>query len=488
MTDPYATLGEQLLAAASQQRARRGTFRARSPWRARRVHVAAVAAVLLLAGSAIGVAATGLLDGSPVSPEVAPNPDAGNGVPVAGERDAGLALLASDPTGGLPWGLRVLHTTRGQMCVQVGRVQGGQLGELGVDSAFGDDGRFHPLSGDVLPPGYGGSAGQIECTSPGQTVIFEDAKADRSGVRLLPAEFAKPPPRKLPRAGSPLPIEGLPPAKDLRALAYGLLGPHAVSVTYRTPDGLHTVPVRAPDGAFLLVEPTGDYGYPSGIGGSIGGEAGPHGVAVTLAGLLKAAAPPSVTGRLKPTVPPIVSAVTFRFGSHLCSQGVGAPVREPCPTPRPQPVHRSWFSPTRSLREPVGLRLLPQAHEACAAAFLLYPCYEGQVSFIAPYRIGAAGTDYDVEAVVKCKVDGHNVGGQPETAWGLERDVRAHEPIRTVSLGKFVYTPKCASTESFRVTYRNPRGPSRADPHESVIVGSVSMKDAALPGGAPGGH
>jgi len=435
--------------------------------------------VLLLAGSAIGLAATGLLDGSPVSPEVAPNPDAGNGVPVAGERDAGLALLASDPAEGLSWGLRVLHTTRGQVCVQVGRVQDGQLGELGLDSAFGDDGRFHPLSGDVLPPGYGGSAGQTECTSPGQTLIFEDAKADRSGVRLLPAEFAKPP-RKLPRAGSPPPVEGLPPAKDLRALAYGLLGPHAVSITYRTPDGLRTAPVRAPGGAFLLVEATGDYveatrgyGYPSGIGGSIGGEAGAHGVDVIPARLRK----------WELETPSIVSAVTFRFGAHLCSQGVGAPVRKPCPTLRPKAVQRSWFSPTRSLHEPVGLRLLAQSRHACATAFLLYPCYKGQVSFLAPYRISAAGADYDIEAQAKCKV-----GGRPETAWSLERDVRAHELIRTVSLGLFVYTPKCASTESFRVTYRNPRGPSRADPHESIVVGRVSMKDAVLPGGARGGR
>lgn len=257
-----------------------------------------------------------------------------------------------------------------------------------------------------------------------------------------------------------------PPAKDLRALAYGLLGPHAVSITYRTPDGLRTVPVRSPDGAFLLVEATGDFGYPSGIGGSIGGEAGPHGVNVIPAGLRK----------WELETPSIVSAVTFRFGAHLCSQGVGAPVPDPCPTPRPKAVQRSWFSPTRSLREPVGLKLLPQSHAACAAAFLLYPCYKGQVSFLAPYRIGAAGTDYDIEAQAKCKV-----GGRPETAWGLERDVRAHELIRTVSLGLFVYTPKCVSTESFRVTYRNPRGPSRADPHESIVVGSVSMKDAVLP-------
>jgi hypothetical protein len=473
MNDPYTTLGEQLFAAAARRQPRHGAVPARRPWHTRRLPIVALAAGLLLACSAIAIAATGVLDGSPVKPEVGPNPNAGNGVPVASGRGAGLTLLASDPAGGLPWGLRVLHTTRGQVCVQVGRVQDGELGELGVDSALGDDGRFHPLSTDVLPPGYGGAASQTECANPGQTLIFEDSKADRSGMRLLPQEFAKPP-RKPPGAASVSPAaeaEDLPPARDLRTLAYGLLGPHAVSVTYRTPAGLRTVPMHGRDGAFLLVEATGNYGDPSAIGGSVGGEAGPHGVDVIADG-----------GPRKSKALPIVSAVTFRFGARLCSQGAGAPVQKPCPRPRPIPrsVQRSWFSPTRNLHEPVGLQLLPQSHAVCAAAFLLYPCYEGQVSFLAPYRIGAVGTDYNIEALGKCKVDGRNVGGQPETAWGLERNVGAHELIRTVSLGKFVYTPKCASTESFKVTYLNPRGPSRTAPHESVIVGSVSMRDARL--------
>lgn len=37
-------------------------------------------------------------------------------------------------------------TQRGRaICVQIGRVLGRQLGVLGTDGAFGDDGRFHPL-------------------------------------------------------------------------------------------------------------------------------------------------------------------------------------------------------------------------------------------------------------------------------------------------------------------------------------------------------
>ena len=64
--------------------------------------------------------------------------------------------------------MRIEHTTRGQLCMQVGRVDGGRLGELGVDSAFGSDGRFHALPATVLPPGYGGSAGQVECDQTGR--------------------------------------------------------------------------------------------------------------------------------------------------------------------------------------------------------------------------------------------------------------------------------------------------------------------------------
>lgn len=470
MSNPYTTLGEQLLAAAARQQQRRGAVRARLPWHARRLPAVAIAVGLLLACSAIAVAATGVLDGSPVKPEVAPNPNAGNGVPVANGRGAGVALLASDPAGGLSWGLRVLHTTRDQVCAQVGRVQDGQLGELGVDGAFGNDGRFHPLSAGVLPPGYGGSTSQTECASPGQIWIFEQSKADRNGMRRLPGEREK---SSQSVSVTARPVEGLPPARDLRALAYGLLGPHAVSITYHTSNGLRTVPIRAGDGAFLLVQATGDYGFTSLAGGSTDGEAGPNGVMVI------------PEGPQKSKTLPIVSAVTFRFGARLCSQGVGAPVQKACPRPHLTPiaVRRHWFSPTRNLHEPIGLKLLPQSHAACAAASLRYPCYKGQISFVAPYRVDAARTDYNIDALANCKV-----GGRPETAWFLERDVRAHEFIRTISLGRFVYTPKCVSSESFRVTYLNPRGPSRMAPHESVIVGSVSMKKAVLPRDSHGPH
>lgn len=449
MTDPYASLAAELTAAAERLEARRPGHGAVRTWLSRRINVAAAAAALGLAGGAVAVAATGVLDGAPVKPEVQPAPGAGNGIPVSGGA-ARLALRVTDPDGGLPWGLRVLHTTRGQVCVQVGLVQGEQLGELGVDSAFGSDGRFHVLPADVLPPGYGGSSSDVECVAPGQTLIFEDANADRSAERLLPEEFTGPP-SALPR--------NVPPTQDLRALAYGLLGPHAVSVTYRTPVGLRTVPVSGPDGVFLILEPAGYIASTSTVGGSTSGEASPASVEVT---------PPVAT-------PSLISAVTFRFGTYVCSQGSGAPVSRPCPTRRAI-TPRGWFRPTRSLNAQVGLTLLAQTHAACSAAFLTYPCYKGRVSFTAPYAVTAAGTDYEIEGLAKC-----STGGRPETSWSLERDVSVHEAVKTDSLGLFDFTPACATAEAFQVSYINRRGRSAGSPHESVIVGKVTLAQATLP-------
>jgi hypothetical protein len=53
--------------------------------------------------------------------------------------------------------MRVVHTTRGLICVQIGRVDSGRLRQLGVDGGFGDDERFHPMPTDALPEvlGYG---------------------------------------------------------------------------------------------------------------------------------------------------------------------------------------------------------------------------------------------------------------------------------------------------------------------------------------------
>jgi hypothetical protein len=456
MTDPYTALGGQLAAAAERLESRgiaNGRVRA---WLSHRLHAAAVATVLVLGGGAVAIAATGVLNGAPIKPEAAPSPVARNGLPIPGA-PRGLVARAADPDGGLGWGMRIFRTTRGQVCIQVGREHDSQLGELGVDSAFGDDGRFHVLAPDVLPPSYGGGASFVECILPGQTVISEDANADRSAMRLLPEEFREPP--KNPKHRE------IPPTGDLRALAYGLLGPHAVSVTYRTREGLKTVPVHGPEGAFLIVEPAGYIENSSLVGGSFEGQATASSVMVTLPGRLGDHA--------------IVSASAFRFGAKLCSQGTGSPIRTRCPLHLVS-VPQRWFMPKRSLHLPVHLTLLRQSPAACRAAFLLEPCYKGKVEFTAPYAVTTAATDYLIQTHAQCKI-----GGRPEAGWSLERDVRRGEAIRTISLGLFVLAPSCAGHESFEVSYQNQRGPSAATPHESVIVGTVTVSRATYPNGTP---
>jgi hypothetical protein len=171
--------------------------------------------------------------------------------------------------------------------------------------------------------------------------------------------------------------------------------------------------------------------------------------------------------------------------THLGSITIHEPPgTHPLPLPRRVVERQRRSNPTRSLHATIHLTLLPQPRTACNAAFLLYPCYKGEVGFTAPYAITpvAAGysraTEYSINGFATCKAGGH-----PETSWGLQRNVKAHEAIRTTSLGLFVLTPSCASSEGFEVAYLNRNGPSAGAPHESVIVGTVPLSKATLPNG-----
>jgi hypothetical protein len=198
-------------------------------------------ACLLIAGSAL--AATGLLrTGEPVGATVPPIPNAYEGATIPGTAHL-LALRVADPGGGPPWGLRELRTTRGLMCVQLGRVVNGRLGVLGQDGAFHDDGAFHPLSADFLDG--------IGCGT-------EDARGNafvNEQIHALPASALTGDEQHISggcyRAS---PKRGACPPQDLRDVYYGLLGPDAVSVTHTTQSGVTvTTPTVGRDGAYLVV-------------------------------------------------------------------------------------------------------------------------------------------------------------------------------------------------------------------------------------------
>ena len=167
------------------------------------------------------------------------------------------------------------------------------------------------------------------------------------------------------------------------------------------------------------------------------------------------------------------------------SRSTSRPGTHPVPLPRSIVEQEKRSHPTRSLHAPIHITLLPQLRAACNAAFLLYPCYKGEVGFTAPYAVTSAATGYP--RVAEYAIDGFatcKAGGRPETGgWGLQRNVRAHETLRTTSLGRFVLTPSCAAREGFEVTYLNRQAPSASAPHESVIVGTVTLSKATLPNG-----
>lgn len=207
---------------------------------------------LVLAGATAGAALL-LSSGQTVAPAfVLPaTPAAGLGEPVPGSL-ALLPMRVPDIDGGPPWGMRVIRTTRGLLCLQAGRVVGGRLGAIGTGYAFNGDNRFHPFLADD-------AISTDACPAVGS-----------SGTAFLPG-----PPEIVPANGLPLAGENvaesdrldcdLPgqqssgvrcPQSELRQVAFGLLGPHAKSIEVVSSDGggLRVEPY-GPEGAYLIVLP-----------------------------------------------------------------------------------------------------------------------------------------------------------------------------------------------------------------------------------------
>ena len=181
--------------------------------------------------------------GTPAGPQTAaPNKFQGAAIP----NTVRLVAETPDPHGGLLWGLSEFQTTRGETCLQVGRVQDGTIGVIGQDGAWGNDHRFHPISpnaytGDSCSPtGAGGAAFNNVAV---QGAIASADVPWGSGAQGGECRIG-PQPNQFPAC---------PPA-DLRDLDYGLLGPEAATITYTDADGrLFTEPTNGSNGAYLIV-------------------------------------------------------------------------------------------------------------------------------------------------------------------------------------------------------------------------------------------
>jgi hypothetical protein len=225
-----------------------------------RTPLIAIAAAFLLVGVAFGA---GLIKfGSPAKLpfSIYGNPKAGSGALVPGTVQM-LPIAAPDPAGGPDWGMRMLSTTRGEGCLQVGRLLDGKLGVLGRDYAFHNDGRFHELAvsagesinGCALLDGHRrlftnvtaddrpasawvGTGGRLGGCVPQTSGPYE------KGLRLSQREKEM--------GARPAPICR---QADLRNIYYGLLGPEAQSITYVFGGKRQTLDTVGPNGAYLFV-------------------------------------------------------------------------------------------------------------------------------------------------------------------------------------------------------------------------------------------
>jgi hypothetical protein len=342
----------------------------------------------LLAMTTIALAASGvILTGAPVHLQGSPNPDAGDGVPVPGASRL-LPLRVPDPVGGLPWGMRIVNTTRGEVCLQVGRVEDGDLGELGIDGAFHDDGRFHPLPADALPRDvFHGhffdnvSSANTACQLAGQVSAGEHIGIESSAAEATPAAHGS-------RA-------------DLRDIYYGILGKDAVSVSYRVGASQRSETVVPETGAYLIVRRLAP-GEQAGTGGaSLGSE-----------------------GRLQPAPRDGLSAITYRIDGKLCQRAPVEPpggrnhLANPCPEPR-------WsHQPTRiaDLHRPLLVHL--QVHDRRLEGVRL--------SFTAPFPVTSAGAEYRIEipgpgTAISCRpsaiIHARQAGGSGGALIALQRDI-----------------------------------------------------------------
>jgi hypothetical protein len=253
---PLERLGLEIermaLAAGPTPRRAAPRLRVPRPFGLRPAIVIALVLLILLAAAAAIAATTGLLSGAPVRNVhgFVNRFDAARGRVLPGSPRL-TSLRVADPAGGPPWGVRTLRTTHQEGCVQIGRVVGGQLGVLGQDGAFGDDGKFH-----VLPPSALEDAECQPLDAAGQLFIAV-SMLDDSASGLDYACRVRPRPGgimdQLERKREPG-IRYCPPA-DLRDVTVGTLGPHGRSIDVADPrtGALRTQQADGPDRAFLVV-------------------------------------------------------------------------------------------------------------------------------------------------------------------------------------------------------------------------------------------
>ncbi|HLM85383.1 MAG TPA: hypothetical protein VK272_04250 [Solirubrobacteraceae bacterium] len=461
--------------------------RVRAWLRSSRWHRVAVNVAVGLAGTLIGLNAAGVFHrGTTLGPQVTPSPTSDEGVAIARTVRL-LALRVADPGGGLPWGVRVVRTTRGLTCVDAGRVDYGTIGVLGQDGAFKDDGRFHPISANVFS---GLGCDVTDARGEGfVNVALQDAPASGlagfesnqvGGCRTAEEQQRVPhlPHRLTAHIHSP----ALPtcPQSDMREIYFGLLGPDASSITYRTAGGQkRTIPTVGRQGAYLLVLPQktkgclapaplssrGDSRCRYGFRGDRGGPEMPAGV---------------------------ISAVHYRDGRTCRVPAPGtyaALMGHACPPVGFVSPPRPHYT-TRQLATPITVRPIP-ARSYCTKGEALEPCDRGvpagfrrltggqpellvQVSFVSRVAIPNSASYYETEMTLP-RSRGCTSGG---LGGPTNSDIRAGQHV----VQRMFLPYSCPGVVHGTLSYVPTEGPASSMPvvglpgHEkSILVGRFSF-------------
>jgi hypothetical protein len=205
-----------------------------------------IPALLVLAAGALALG--GVIEiGRPASREFSAS-RAGYG-PLTPGTSRLLPISAPDPRGGPAWGMRVFSTRRGVGCIQVGRLVDGRLGALGQDGAFKDDGRFHEIPAGSAIRFFACSALDGNGRIFNNVTVGDQTASAWSGFRSCAPATATAA-EKAPERGHAIPICS---QADERDLYYGLLGPDAESITYKSGAQRRTIPTVGPEGAYLIV-------------------------------------------------------------------------------------------------------------------------------------------------------------------------------------------------------------------------------------------
>lgn len=230
MSDYFDQFGRSFERAAVR-RAHLGWY-ARLSSRMRTHGLATVVAALVVATPA---AAVGALSGwfSAGKPDVfyPASAKVGLGRTIPGTRM--LPIRVADPGGGPPWGMRLVQTNRGDTCVQVGRVEYGELGSLGIDYSWGDDHKFHAINPNE---GQDDICGSTDAAGHG---FLSSSMHGWAASAFMPGDYGSGSAASYcqrPAPATALRVHACP-AGSLRLIFVGLLGPDAKSVTYRTPSG-----------------------------------------------------------------------------------------------------------------------------------------------------------------------------------------------------------------------------------------------------------